>query len=448
MFYDYLRKVFEQNKKIKAMAFGKQAITYGDLLTKLEEAKEYIDKTAIEKGSVVGLIGDFSPKIVAMMIELIRRKSIIIPLTKKERLTEKKLFEISQPEFIIEIDNNERTSFSENANASSNNYYESIRELKHAGLVLFTSGTSGTPKAAVHDFEKLLKKFEQKGNTLVTINFLMFDHWGGLNTMFHILSNAGTLIITRKRTPEAICKLIEVHKVQLLPASPTFLNLLLLSELKNNYNLESLEYISYGTEPMPQHTLSRLKEEFTDIKLLQTYGLIELGVMKSRSENDESLWVKLGGEGYRTRIVDGILQIKAESAMLGYINAESPFTKDGWFITGDQVEQKGDYVRILGRKSEIINIGGEKVYPQEVENAILEMNNVAEVTIYSEKNSLIGNIVCANIRLIDNQDKKSFIKELKEFCKKRIEPYKIPIKVNLTSKNQVGERLKKQRYFG
>tara|TARA_X000001036_G_C20084005_1_gene564333 strand:- start:48 stop:560 length:513 start_codon:yes stop_codon:yes gene_type:complete len=170
--------------------------------------------------------------------------------------------------------------------------------------------------------------------------------------------------------------------------------------------------------------------------------------MKSRSENDESLWVKLGGEGYRTRIVDGILQIKAESAMLGYINAESPFTKDGWFITGDQVEQKGDYVRILGRKSEIINIGGEKVYPQEVENAILEMNNVAEVTIYSEKNSLIGNIVCANIRLIDNQDKKSFIKELKEFCKKRIEPYKIPIKVNLTSKNQVGERLKKQRYFG
>ena len=66
----------------------------------------------------------------------------------------------------------------------------------------------------------------------------MFDHWGGLNTMFHIISNAGTLVITKERTPEEICKLIESHEVELLPASPTFLNLLILSQLNKKYEVK------------------------------------------------------------------------------------------------------------------------------------------------------------------------------------------------------------------
>ena len=89
---------------------------------------------------------------------------------------------------------------------------------------------------------------------------------------------------------------------------------------------------------------------------------------------------------YKTRIIDGNLQIKAESAMLGYLNAPSPFTEDGWFITGDEVLQKGDYIKILGRRSEIINVGGEKVYPAEVESVIQELDFVSDVEIYAEKN--------------------------------------------------------------
>ena len=181
--------------------------------------------------------------------------------------------------------------------------------------------------------------------------------------MFHILSNGGVLISVRNRTPQNVCKLISKHKIELLPVSPTFLNLLIVNRAYENYNLSSLKIISYGTEPMPKTTLQKLNQIFPKVKLLQTYGLIELGVLNSKSESKDSLWVKVGGEGYNTRVVDGILQIKAESAMLGYLNAESPFTDDGWFVTGDQVLQKDDYIKILGRKSEIINVGGEKVYP-------------------------------------------------------------------------------------
>ena len=79
-------------------------------------------------------------------------------------------------------------------------------------------------------------------------------------------------------------------------------------------------------------------------------------------KNSNSLWVKVGGEDYKTRVVNGLLEIKAKASMLGYLNAKSPFTKDGWFKTGDKVKVNGEYIKILGRESEIINVGGEKVY--------------------------------------------------------------------------------------
>ena len=263
--------------------------------------------------------------------------------------------------------------------------------------------------------------------------------------MFYILSNGGVVITTKDRNPEIICKLVEKHKIELLPASPTFLNLLLLSGEYKTYDLSSLKIISYGTEPMSEYTLKRVNEIFPDVKIQQTYGLIELGVMRSKSEKNDSLWVKVGGEGYETRVVDDMLEIKAKSAMLGYLNAPSPFTDDGWFKTGDTVKVDGEYIKILGRKSEIINVGGEKVYPQEVENVILEMDNIAEVTIYSEKNPIMGNIVCAKVRLQKDEDKKDLANRIKKFCSNQLQNFKVPVKVTIEEEVQYSERFKKIR---
>ena len=270
---------------------------------------------------------------------------------------------------------------------------------------------------------------------------------GGLNTMFYILSNGGIVIATKDRNPENVCKLIEKYKIELLPASPTFLRLLLLSGTYENYDLSSLKIISYGTEPMPESTLKRLNVIFPKVKLLQTYGLIELGVMQSKSEKNDSLWIKLGGDGYNTRIVDGMLEIKAKSAMLGYLNAPSPFTEDGWFKTSDAVEVDGEYIKILGRKSEIINVGGEKVYPQEVENEILEIDNIAEVIVYGEKNLIVGNIVCAKVRLEREEDKKNVTLRIKKHCRGKLQSFKVPAKIDLVENELHCERFKKKRNY-
>jgi long-chain acyl-CoA synthetase len=227
--------------------------------------------------------------------------------------------------------------------------------------------------------------------------------------------------------------------------SPSFLNLLLLSETYAEYDLRSIKYITYGAEVMPAPTLAKCASVFPGVTFLQKYGTTEIGTMRSKSERQDSVWVKIGGEGYEWRIVDGILQIKSDSAMLGYLNAPSPFTSDGWFITGDSVERDGENLRILGRTSDIINVGGEKVYPPEIEEVICELENIADATVYGEKNQLLGNIVCAKIRLAKPEPVEELLKRLRAHCKMRLDKHKVPLKITVSNDQQVDARSKKMR---
>jgi acyl-coenzyme A synthetase/AMP-(fatty) acid ligase len=163
--------------------------------------------------------------------------------------------------------------------------------------------------------------------------------------MLYTLSNHGCLVTVQDRTADGVLTAVERHRVELLPTSPTFLNMVLMSEAYARHDLSSLRTVTYGTEPMPESTLRRLHALFPDLQLVQTYGLSEVGILRSKSKSSDSLWVKIGGEGFETRVVQGILEIKARSSMLGYLNAPSPFTADGWFVTGDEVEVDGEYLR-------------------------------------------------------------------------------------------------------
>jgi long-chain acyl-CoA synthetase len=441
---DFLRKRFLENKNLVAIVSNNVSYSYSWLDNRISYYIKFLSTNAIQKGSVISIKGDFTPNCIALFLALVEYKCIVVPVTLSVK-NEEKLLNISGVDYQFTLNDQDDFLLDHINSRADNHLYKIIRENGNPGLVLFSSGTSGEPKCAVHDFSKLLKKFEEKKKALRTLNFLLFDHWGGLNTMLHILSNNGVVIPSRERSPIHICELIEKYEIELLPASPTFLNLLILSESYRNFNMSSLRIISYGTEPMLPSTLLKLKSIFPNVKLLQTYGLIELGVLNSKSENDESLWVKLGGTGYQLRVVDGLLEIKAESAMLGYLNAPSPFTEDGWFKTGDAVEVNGDYFRILGRKSELINVGGEKVYPTEIENVIQEIENVAEVTVFGEKSPIMGMIVVAKVRLKLDEDKKVFSSKLRAHCKAHLESFKIPVKVIIDNELQHGERLKKKR---
>jgi acyl-CoA synthetase (AMP-forming)/AMP-acid ligase II len=445
MFIDFLINVFEKNQNEDAIIWKNRNFKYKWLLERISFWQKNLNANGLKAGTVTILKADFSPNAIALFLALIEQSCILVPLTNAVESKMHEFMQIAQGEFLISIDKNDEFELKRLTGSASHKFYRKLRKINHPGLVLFSSGSTGKSKAAVHDFIGLLKKFESPRHKLKAITFLLYDHIGGINTLLYMLSNAGCIVSIDDRTPDNILSAIERHKVELLPTSPSFVNLILLSEAYKRYDISSLKTISYGTEPMPAITLKRFHDLFPEIRLQQTYGLSELGILRSKSEGSDSLWFKIGGEGYQTRIIDGVLQIKAKSAMLGYINAPSPFTEDGWFNTGDSVEVMGEYIKILGRKSEIINVGGEKVYPSEVENVIQGIDSVKEVTIYSEKNPILGEIVCARISLKNNEDAKRFKSQIRQYCTGKLERYKIPVKVTITKDKQFSNRFKKIR---
>jgi len=438
---------FELYDEKIAVIWKYKSYSYRHILARIDYWRTKL--TFIQSGDIVGIEGDFSPEAIGILFVLIERNAIIAPLDINHINKNEKKYDIAQLQLIIRIKKEDDIEFIQREKIQEvHDFYLLLKEKCVPGLILFTSGSSGQPKAALHDFTKLLAKFTIKRKSLRTINFLLFDHWGGLNTLFHILSNGGTVVIVENRTPDHVCELIDKYKVELLPTSPTFLNMLLISRAYERNDLSSLKIISYGSEPMPESLLTHLNRIFPNLIFQQTYGLIELGVMRSKSEANGSLWVKIGGDGYQTRVVNDLLEIKAESAMLGYLNAPSPFTEDGWFMTGDQVEVDGDYFKILGRKSEIINVGGEKVYPQEVESVILELTELSDVIVYGEDNNLTGKIVCAKVSYQGSELKSDIIKKIKTHCRLKLQSFKVPVKIVLTDLTFESDRFKKNRVNG
>jgi acyl-CoA synthetase (AMP-forming)/AMP-acid ligase II len=196
---------------------------------------------------------------------------------------------------------------------------------------------------------------------------------------------------------------------------------------------------------MPQSTLEAMNKDFPHIRMLQTYGLSEVGILRSKSRDSDSLWVKVGGEDYQTKIVDGKLCIKSKSAMLGYLNAPSPFDEEGYMNTGDQVEQDGDWIKILGRESEVINVGGEKVYPAEVESVVLQLDGVEDVAVYSLKHPITGMTVAAEIKITTDESLSEFKVRLRKHCAALMPAVKVPSKISLIEHNTHNARFKRMR---
>ena len=445
MFIDFLEERFKADPDTDALVWRDRVYSYRWLADRLSSWRERLAVEQIGQGEVVILEADFSPTSVALFLALLDRGCILVPLTSAVGAKRNEFVAIAQGEATIRVAPDDSVIVERLAGAADHVHYQALRAKGHPGLVLFSSGSTGKSKAAVHDFVPLLEKFRITRARLRSISFLLFDHIGGINTMLYMLSNTGCLITVEDRRPTAVLKAVQDHRVELLPATPTFLNLLLISEADRDFDLSSLQMVTYGTEPMPETTLKSLHARLPNVRLVQTYGLSEIGIMRSKSKSSDSIWVKLGGEGFETRVVDGILHVKAASAMLGYLNAPSPFTADGWFDTQDRVEVEGEYFRILGRDSELINVGGQKVYPAEVESIIQVLDNVAEVTVFGEPHPITGNIVCARVSTIEPTDDKALRKAIRQACREQLESFKVPVKIEVTQERQYSERFKKIR---
>lgn len=428
-----------------AVSWQDRSVSYADLVAGVERCGADLDAAGVRPGDVVTLEGDYSPSAVALLLALIAQRTILVPLTSSVAAHRDEFLEIAQVQATVRLDEQDRFVVERRDAVADNPLIQALVESGDPGLVLFSSGSTGRSKAAIHNFRLLLEKFQVLRQQKCTLTFLLLDHIGGVNTLLYTLSNGGTVVALNDRNPESVCLAIANHRVQILPTSPTFLNLLLMSEAYQHYDLSSLELVTYGTEVMPESTLERIHAVLPHVRLQQTYGLSELGILRSKSRDSGSLWVKVGGDGFETKVVDGTLWVRARSAMLGYLNAPSPFDAEGWMNTQDQVEVDGEWLRILGRRSEIINVGGQKVYPGEVESVLLQMEGVADASVSAEANPITGQVVAARLQLSRPEDLTSLKRRVRMFCASRLAPYKIPVKIQISDTDQHGARFKKIR---
>lgn len=432
--------------ELTAFVHKGQLYSYAEVSHGIAGFSQQLKDRGVKQGDTVVLIADYAPDVFCMILALASLGCIVVPLTRGSVIEESEALSISGCDHCISFaPGGLNWNIEARQVPALNLMLDEFRATKRAGLVLFSSGSTGKPKGMLHDFERVMEKFRVARNPVVAIPFLMLDHFGGINTILAIAGSLGTVVTTENRSVQAICASIEKYRVDLLPTTPSFLTLLAASDLSSRYDLTSLKRITYGTEIMPQATLDRIRARFPEVELQQTYGLSEVGVLRSQSRPDGSLWVRIGGAGFETRVVDGILWIRSEYRMVGYLNAPSGFDEEGWFNTQDKVEVDGEYFRILGRVTDLINVAGQKVYPAEVEDVIIGLENVTEAVVIGEAHPLIGQIVVARVALAVPEPIETLRLRVRKACLAKLAAYKVPAKVLLLEQDAYSPRFKKVR---
>lgn len=447
---DVLTERMKINANCDALISRGQSYSYRELLDAAIEDKAKFEKAGITENSTVVILGDFSFRSICSLLACLMVKSTVIPLTKEAHKKLEYQLNVMKPDFLIDTFSGTIRNISVKNKASGRENWRALLPISSSGLIVFTSGTTGTPKAVVHSVDALCYRYISPKPPLNFMCFLKFDHMGGVNTLLGIFFRGGTATVPSRLDPETICCEIEIHKVNVLPATPSFLTQLVMSQAAQQHDLSSLKVISYGTEVMSESILLRLNREFPQCKLKQTYGLSETGVFNIKSKSNQSLWFKFEDPGVQTKVLDDILYIKTKSNLIGQLVFKNdeviPVSNEkDWFCTDDVVETDGDYFKIQSRTTDIINVGGLKVYPIEVESCILQLGYVQDVTVLGKKNALLGQMIVAYVRLADGIELNDVKKELHQHCIAWLERYKVPSKFIVDNVSFVNDRFKKVR---
>ena len=406
--------------------------TFSDFVNQINEFKNLLSNK-IRNHDRVLIYSDYTFHSISLLISLSDLNVNIIPLVKTTESEYQEKVESVNPHLILSFnDYNKLIIRKSKLIPKKEDVFNDVINKGDTGIILFSSGTTGKPKVMIQNLTKIISsiKIPRRQKSLRFIILLMFDHIGGINTLFNCLINGSPFIIPEDRSPSLVISLINKHQVNILPTTPTFLNLLMIDESFDSSKLKSLKLITYGTERMSEVILNKLSLNLPKVKLLQTFGTSETGILKTQSKSSNSLFFKIVDDEKEYKIVGDELYLRSKTQVKGYVNHNNDnFLNDGWYATGDLVETDEDgYIKIIGRKNKIINVGGLKVLPKEIEDVINSVNGVDDSTVFSEQNNIVGNIVCVKI-FTQLENTKELKLQIKSVCRKNLDKYKVPVKL-------------------
>jgi acyl-coenzyme A synthetase/AMP-(fatty) acid ligase len=320
-----------------------------------------------------------------------------------------------------------------------------------AGILLPTSGTTGIPKIVRHHLGLLLMPLTgyaqpERRRTMIGYHPVSF---AGLKVTLAAITSGGELIAVSDPT---LPRLAEAA-MQLAPdefrGTPTIMRSLV-SLLGAEAAKLPFARIGLAGETIDQALLDRLRTLLPRAELWQNFGASETGsfmTIKDGRAGFPARWLDEGIGPVRLRIVDGVMEVASPVAMLGYLGTpmRRPEDPPSWWRTGDMIGIEGDRAHFLGRADSVINVGGAKVRPEEVEQALLRIPGVADARVYGRPNPITGNLVAAEIAAVPGEDLTLLRSVILRAASNSLERHKVPQFLNIGHRLTIDPSGKKPR---
>ena len=302
--------------------------------------------------------------------------------------------------------------------------------------LMLTSGTSGSPKIVGHTLKGLAGAIIAEGparhSNATWATFYDIRRYGGLQIFLRAVIGGGSMVLSDpgECVVDHVARL-RARGVTHMSGTPSHWRKLLMSGAATNF---SPRYIRLSGEIADQAVLDGLAQAFPHAWIGHAYASTEAGVGFAVDDGREGFPAGLIGPnrvGVEMKVIDGSLRIRSPGAARAYIGAGAPrlADADGFVDTGDMVELRGERYHFIGRRGGIINIGGLKVHPEEVETAINRHGSVRMSRARSRRNPITGAIVVADVVLVDGIDAcrhEAIRAEILGQCKESLASYKIP----------------------
>jgi acyl-CoA synthetase (AMP-forming)/AMP-acid ligase II len=306
-------------------------------------------------------------------------------------------------------------------------------------IVLFTSGTTGTPKPVPFSHGILggrVKAFaaapDPAAPTLVSISCVPFHHVAGLVGVFVGLAGGNTVVLQRRFDAGAWLALAERRRVQRVFLVPTMLHRVIDHRDAARADLSSVQLVTYGAAPATPELIARARTLMPGAAFMQVFGQTEtLGGVVALGPGDEAAAEKgsvgKAMTGVEVRVVDPETGEDVPDGEIGEFWARAPHTATpGWIRSGDLVRRDPNgYIYAVGRMSDVINRGGEKIDPAEVEEALRAHPDVADAAVTGYPDADLGEnvgVVIVARRSLDED-------ELRTHVRARLAPHKVPARV-------------------
>ena len=308
---------------------------------------------------------------------------------------------------------------------------EVIAALKESNseITLFTSGTTGQPKKVVHTVSTLTRSVrlgEKYANQVWAFAYNP-THMAGLQVFFQAFENQNTLVNVFMKSRDEVYRLFSEKQITNVSATPTFYRLLLPFEQA----CPLVRRVTLGGEKSDQCLYAAIRRVFPNAKINNVYASTEAGSLFA--SNGESFRIPEAIQE-KIKVVDDELLI--HRSLLG--RSDSYIFTDDYYHTGDLIEwvdKPNAVFRFKSRKNDLINVGGYKVNPEEVELEIMAIGGVCQANVYGKANSILGEVLCADVVMAPNV--KLTEQDIRKRLSLRLQDFKIPRRIRFVEELSV-----------